>query len=263
MDSDVIVPKLFIKSKGQPTTKLLLLLTKATKRFIIRLTGGCGKMSAEDATGLYDFFAQSLAGYDGGLIFGGTQMVLRDDPENIVPGITEIPEYVKRRTCPAMITLGVIPRTKDLGLSDLGMIVSDSPDDSYVTIVHPKQDLVLVTQVSPDQGEVWDAEVDECADIMAQLIEWGDFKNLLIAYNGGSVTEKEIRKTAAKQWPVIMIRGSGRTCDRLSEDKEFLLANPSVMVAEKNVASFRECLMKCGAVPWQRQLTLVSSKTAS
>lgn len=263
MESDIIIPKLFVKSRGQPTTKLLLLLTKASRKFVIRLTGGCGKMSSEDAAGLYDFFAQALAGYDGSMIFGGTRMICRDFPNEIIPGITEIPEHIKQHTCPSMITLGVIPRTKELGLADLGMIISDDPQDHYVTIIHPKQDLVLVTQVSPDQGEVWDAEVDECADMMEQLIEWGAFKNALIAYNGGTVTEKEIRKTAAKQWPVIMIHGSGRTCDRLSEDREFLLANPSVMVAEKTVASFRECLMKCGAIPWARQLSLVSSKTAS
>lgn len=263
MDNDLIIPRLFVKSKGQDTSKLLLLLTKAARRFVIRLTGGCGKMSSEDADGLYDLFKQSLAGYDGSLIFGGTQMILRQHPHEVFPGITEIPHRLKESTCPAMISLGVVPRTTDLGLSDFGMIVSDEPENPYLTIVHPKQDLVLVTQISPDQGEVWDAEVDECQDLMQKLCEWGDFKTALIAYNGGTVTEREIRKTAAKQWPVIMIRGSGRTCDRLSEDKEFLLAHPSVMVAEKTVASFRECLMKCGALPWERRLSLVSSKTAS
>lgn len=269
MDTDVIIPKLFIKSKGQDLRKLILRLTTAKKKFAIRLTGGCGNLSSEHAEGMYDFFNQALAGYEGALMFGGTRMIMRHDTDVVFPGITEIPYRLKESTCPSILTLGVIPRTEVLGIADFGLLVSDEkPKDGsepkpYVTIVHPKQDIVLVTQVSADKAEIWDAEVDECHDILNSLKEDGEFGVAVIAYNGGGVTEREIRKTAASGWPMILINGSGGRCDLFSNDEAFLQSHPSVLVADKTVESFRSCLMKCGALPWERKLSLVRTKTAS
>lgn len=257
-----IVPRLFVKSHGEQTTKLSLMLTKAPRHCVVRLTGGCGKMSAADAEGLYELFSQALSGFDGALVFGGTRMVLRDDHKTIVPGITEIPSRL-RPFCPNMIVLGVIPKTDDLRLdADLGLIVSSEPDHPFVTAVHPEQDIVLVVQTNADHQEIWDAEFQECLRITNDLRDYGDWKSVLISYNGGSVTEREILETAKRGWPVILIRDSGRKTDEYAANADFLATyRDNVTVSDKDSIDLRMKLSDFGAMPRQR-LTLVSNRSA-
>ncbi len=257
-----IVPRLFVKSHGEQTTKLSLMLTRAPRKCVVRLTGGCGKMSAADAEGLYDLFVQALSGYDGALTFGGTRMVLRDEHQTIVPGITEIPSRL-RQFCPDMIVLGVIPKTEDLQLdADLGLIVSSEADQPFITVVHPEQDIVLVVQTNPDNKEKWDAEFAECLRITNDLREYGDWKSVLISYNGGSVTEREILETAKRGWPVVLIKGSGRKTDEYAANADFLAAyRNNVAVANKDPIDLRLKLSDFGAMPRQR-LSLVSNYSA-
>jgi hypothetical protein len=217
-------------------------------------------MSVEDARGLYDLFAEAFNGYDGALLFGGTRMLSREDRTTIVPGITEIPPYL-RAACPRMVTLGVIPRTQDLQLANEGMVVSDETGNPYFTIVHPRQDIVLVVQVSADSPEVWDAEFQECLHITKDLREYAAFKSILVSYNGGTVTEREILAVAEQNFPVILIRGSGRKTDEYATNEGFLRAHPNVKVAEKEANSLRDCLAFFGAVQ-PRKLALAPARTA-
>jgi len=257
-----IVPRLFVKSRGEQTTKLSLMLTKAPRKCVVRLTGGCGNMSATDAEGLYDLYTQALSGFDGAIIFGGTRMVSRDNYDTIIPGITEIPSRM-REFCPNMIVLGVIPKTEDLGLDpDLGLIVSSEPDKPFVTVVHPEQDIVLVVQTSVDDKEIWDAEFYECLRITKDLRDYGSFSSVLISYNGGSVTEREILETAKNGLPVILIKGSGRKTDEYAANTDFLSTYRSnVAVVEKDPIDLRMKLSEFGIMPRQR-LTLVGHQTA-
>jgi hypothetical protein len=257
-----IIPRLFVKSRGEQTTKLSLMLTKAPRQCAVRLTGGCGSMSAEDSQGLYELFSQAMTGFDGALIFGGTRMVLRSDRDTIVPGITEIPSRL-RQHCPNMVVLGIIPKTEDLLLDmDRGLIISSEPDRPYVTVVHPEQDVVLVVQTTPDDQEMWDAEYQESLRITEDLRRYANWDSVTVSYNGGSVTRREIIATAERGWPVVLIRGSGRVTDEFASDKEFLtLHRANVAVAEKDFADFRQKLSFFGAMPRER-LALVSSRNA-
>ena len=257
-----IVPRLFVKSRGEQTTKLSLMLTKAPRQCVVRLTGGCGSMSAEDANGLYELFTKAMPGFDGAIIYGGSRMLMRDDPEKIVPGITEIPSHL-RRFCPDMVVLGVVPKTEDLLLdSRYGLIVSSEPEKPYVTIVHPEQDIALVIQTNADDKEIWDAEFQECMRITDDLRQYANWQSVLISYNGGTVTRREILATAERGWPVILIRGSGRVTDEFAANKEFLMNyRTNVAVAENNWIDLRQTLSGFGAMPRER-LTLVSSRTA-
>jgi len=257
-----IVPRLFVKSHGEQITKLSLMLTKAPRKCVVRLTGGCGKMSAADADGLYDLFTQSMSGFDGALTFGGTRMVLRNDHKTIIPGITEVPSRL-RPFCPDMIVLGVIPKTEDLQLDpDLGLVVSSEPDQPYVTAIHPEQDIVLVVQTNADHEEKWDAEFEECLRITDDLRNYGEWESVLVCYNGGTVTKREIVATAERGWPIVLIRGSGRVTDEFAADRDFLATYRSnVAVAEKDPIDLRLKLSEFGAMPRQR-LSLVSNRLA-
>ncbi len=240
------IPSLVIKSKGESTTRLALRLTRARRKMVIRLTGGCGKMSEEDAAGLYELFRSALAGYDGALLFGGTRMLRRDDPSMVVPGITEIPSFC-RETCPDMITLGVIPRTQEIGICEYGLLLVDEPGDPYMTVAHPGMDLGLLVQRSADEPEVWDAEWQECLHITGDLREFGGFSSVLVCYNGGTVTERELLAVAARGWPVILVDGSGRTTEAYARNEAFLAAHPNVRVCDGDARSLRDLLIFFGA----------------
>lgn len=242
------IPSLVIKNKGDSVTDMMLRLTRAKRRVVIRLTGGCGKMSAEDADGLYALYRDALAGFDGAMLFGGTRMLLRDDPSVVVPGITEIPWFC-RDVCPDMITLGVIPRTSLIGLCDYGMLINDEPDTPYITIAHPRQHLGLIVQLSADKPEVWDAEWQECVRMTELLRESAGWTSVLICYNGGSVTERELVATATRGWPVILVDGSGRKTEEYARNEAFLAEHPNVRVCDRDARSLRDLLIFFGAHP--------------
>lgn len=255
-----IVPRLYVKSRGEQTTKLALQLTCAPRKCVVRMTGGCGSMSQDDAEGLIELFAAAFDGYDGAMLFGGTRMLRCDDPTVVVPGITEVPPALRLR-CPSMTLLGVTPRTQDLALTEHGVIVSAEDGKPYFTVVHPQQDISLVVQTTPDDPEVWDAEYQECLRIAEDLRSYAGFRSVLVSYNGGTVTRREILATAERGWPVILIRGSGRVTDEFAADDAFLAANPHVAVAEKDVGSLRDALARHGAVP-PRRFAVLKGMTA-
>src|SRR3989338_5675974 len=54
-----IIPSLFVKNQGDRSVKIALRLTTARNRVVVRLTGGCGYMSAEDARDFLSLFADA------------------------------------------------------------------------------------------------------------------------------------------------------------------------------------------------------------
>jgi len=234
------VPSLFVQNKGEFSTKLALSLTRSEKKKIIRLTGGCGHMSKEDSEGLYDLFTEAFSGFKGVILFGGTRMLKKSDKKTIVPGITEVPPIL-RECNSGLITLGVIPKTNDLVLNECGLIVSDEKENDYLTVINPNQDLCLVVQESVDKNASWETEFEECIDITSNLRNFANWDSLLVSYNGGAITEKEVLATIKLGWPVLLISGSGRMTDKLL-DNDFVKKHPNVYVAKKDAESIRNCL---------------------
>ena len=245
--SSNIVPSLFMQTRGEDSLKIALQLTQAERKFVVRFTGGCGYMSPKDTQGLYDLFIEAFLGYEGAILFGGTRMLKRDDLSVIVPGITEVPVHV-RRNCPGSKILGVVPKTQDLRLTNFGMVVADGGDDDYLTIIHPNQEMCLIVQQSVDEGVSWEAEYQECIKITQNLRAYAGFNSLLVSYNGGGVTEKEILDTAKLGWPVLLIDGSGRKSEEYTRNKKFLMRYRNVLVAQKNSESIREKLTEIGVI---------------
>lgn len=215
-------------------------------------------MSAEDARDFLSLFENAFSGFAGAMLFGGTRMIDKQNASQIVPGITEIPSHI-REACPNMVSLGVVPRTADIKITEHGLVVSESDEDAYRTIIHPNQDMCLLVQVSPDQPAIWDAEFEECLQITKDLRDFAEFKSLLVVYNGGGVTEREILATAKHGWPVLLIRGSGRKADEYASNSEFLKTHPNVRVAEKDSDDIRQHLISFGMLPPEK-LRLVKSR---
>ncbi len=254
------IPSLYIQNEGEESTKIVLQLTRAEQKFVIRITGGCGYMSPDDAKGLYNLFAEAFNGFKGAMLFGGTRMIKKDNTSSIVPGITEIPPLIEKKE--DVVILGVVPKTSDLELSvKYGLVVSVDNKQQYITVVHPDQDMCLIVQSSVDKTSCWETEFEECIRITSNLRDFADWKSLLISYNGGKVTEKEILKTAKLGWPVLLIKGSGRKTDEYANNQEFLNAYPNVVVAQKEVSSIRKQLIKAGALPCE-PLRLIGEELA-
>ncbi|HEX6258258.1 MAG TPA: hypothetical protein VFZ48_02145 [Candidatus Saccharimonadales bacterium] len=238
-----------------PLDSVMATLSMVPRRVIVRITGGCANMSDEDAQGVLELFEGAFVGFDGALLIGGTRTIFNKDPGDVLFGITEVGPAL-RRANPQSFVLGVVPRCESFGLSaDPPMIVvtqehraEEIPDRSFMTIVHPDQDIVIAALTRLTQGEIWDDEVEFCRYMTDTLVTYGRWRSLLVAYNGGGVTEREVRSTAARGEPVLLVSGSGRVCDKLAQDEEFLRQNPSVVVCERNVASMRQALKNCFVV---------------
>jgi len=259
MNNSIFCPSLYIQGEDEQSSKIALKLTKAKDRFVVRITGGCGYMNQEDASGLNELFEKSFEGFSGAMLFGGTRMIKKGSQNEIVPSITEIAPLVRKKNNNSVV-LGVVPKTDDLYLSEYGLIVCSEESSDYVTIIHPEQDICLMVQKSVDQNSLWEAEYKECIKIIDSLRKYADWKSLLISYNGGGVTEKEILKTAELGWPVLLIKNSGRKTDEYAENKRFLERYPNVLVCEKNYRAIRNVLKKIGAIPSELKKEIFHTK---
>lgn len=204
-------------------------------------------MSVEDEIGLKELFVQAFRDFAGAILFGGTRMLFKSNFKTGRFGITELAPLIGEQN-PDCVILGVVPRTEELKFSPYGVIISEEPSDDFITILHPNQDICLIVQLSADNPEIWDAEYEECIEITNNLRQFAGWDSLLISYNGGTVTEREILKTAKLGWPVLLINGSGRKTEEYANNIDFLQTYPNVHVAEKNVACLREKLFILGAL---------------
>ena len=92
-------PTLFVQSEGQSCERFFANFFRNTRHFVLRGTGGCGNMTPEYYHGITKL-QEALGGdpnvpgspkFSGFCLFGGTRMILKDDPSSVVPGITENP----------------------------------------------------------------------------------------------------------------------------------------------------------------------------
>ncbi len=241
-----VAPRLFVVSGDEESLKVSLRAASTPRAFVARITGGCGGMSAADASGMIEIFRDAFRGYDGAVICGGTRMVLREDVTSVVPGITEVAPAI-REVCPKAIVLGIVPRTGDLNLEKFGLEIATEGENPFHTIVHPEQDLAVIIQRSVDRSSPWEAEVTECVKLIGNLREYANRRSVLITYNGGKYTEMELLMHANRGWPVIVIAGSGRKSSEYAENMEFLLAHPNVKVVPAEALALREALTDLGA----------------
>lgn len=217
---------------------------------IIRLTGGCGFMSPEDARKMKALEDALVRCYSGHLLFGGTQMRSIRNPDTIVPGITEVAAAVRRRSNKVRL-IGVIPKVNDLQSSPHGTVISvteepEKPDGGHFTVVHPDQEMAIIVQPSVDKSSIWDQERKRCAEVIGSLLE-RSWSTLLVVYNGGGVTKREVEHWAElgksdPRWQVLLIKGSGRIADEFASNSAFLEEHPTIHVAECAEESIEERL---------------------
>ena len=252
-------PTLFVQSEGQSCDRFFANFFRNTRHFVLRGTGGCGNMTPEYYHGITKL-QEALGGdpnvpgspkFSGFCLFGGTRMILKDDPSSVVPGITEAFPVLYER-CPDARILGVVVKAGHLKTTPHGIVVSDEGTKPFCTIIHPEQHSVLLLQPNVDQKADWNAEWKRCLEICESHAA-NNWDALLTVYNGGGVTEAELLCWAELGltnpfYRVLLVRGSGGSADKYALNEAFLKAHPHVHVCDNEVESMRSKLLELGAI---------------
>lgn len=221
-------------TKDHFSFKIIMELNQAKRRFITRITGGAASVDIDKGLTSMSLFRKALRGYDGMMLIGGTRVLsVNRDSANILPTIMEIAPLLKHDN-PNMMTFGIVPRPEYFKLCKWGMIVSEEPNLGCITIVNPEQDICLTVQKDVDTPAVYDVEWQSCLHVVRTYKETGrrrPFGCVLIAYEGGSYTRKEVLAWTEQQLPVILIENSGRATDILCHE---LRDHPSVSICSSS-----------------------------
>lgn len=245
-------PKIWVQTGHEKSAQFVFNLTRRVRSFMLAMTGGCGYMSAQDGQNL-KIIEEALKGYKGFTINAATQMRSLDDPETIVPSINDVFPNIKP-FCPESVMLGIAIKQTTMRMSKWGVVVSDSTQNRTFTVIpcNTQLDAILLYQPGVDTSSPWETEWKERTDLVGTLVSSG-WKSLLLVYNGGKITESEVRcwakhgKSNPDSWPVVLIRGSGRIADTFADDTAFLDEHPSVHVADLEIHSIRSTLHNLGA----------------
>jgi hypothetical protein len=256
-------PTLFVLQKDQHSARFNVNIALAKHRFVIRLTGGCGNMTEAYWAGMNNL-VNALCGrttdgikhapYDGLGLFGGTRMLYKRDVSVVRPGITEV-FPAAMADCPDARFIGVLGQVSKKLQYLPWIMVSEESDQDFFTIVHQEQHSCAILTENPDEPSKspWDREYMHCFDVCSELFRGGEWKGLLMAYNGGGVTAKEVDLWAKAgrdnpAWQVLLIDGSGGTVEKRTQDHEWLAQHPSVHVAQNATDSIWSELVKLGAM---------------
>ena len=217
-------------------------LTPNIAKYVIRTTGGCDNMEEPHRSFLPEV-RKALRGFWGVGISGATQSLYCYDPTRVldtvtevfsaIPGIRELQriqkdpnqeEILKHRfpgCSRAMLKIGIAAYTETRFLTPYGVCVANNHPQSF-SILRTDCDYNLSLQCSTNRnfkvprdslsdkgcGSPWDAEFLEAIDMIESLHSYG-WGSLLLVFNGGSVTKREIIAWANEGWNVLLIRGSG------------------------------------------------------
>ncbi len=254
---------LLLESGGDRAEKLAYQFArKDCPRRVFRWTGGCGFMDLADWHGLRrvsEGFIRAGEAAKGHHLLGGTRMRGVNNPDVVIPGITEAPVDLRDELKEGVRLYGLAPKTKEPILNDtFGTIISIEQDEShpcggYFTHLRGDVDVTLFFQPSANENGKYDDERRRAVDVVSRLLEQS-WPALLISYNGGGVTRREIEhwcklidsiESWREQTKILLIKGSGRTTDEFANDSEFLAKyRENVVVAECNPDHIAECVQR-------------------
>lgn len=191
-----------------------LMGTRAKRKVVIRLAGGCKGMTEEGKSNMLNFFSQAFAGYPGLSFSGGTRQ--SDGNGEVDPMITDVPGMLAAEN-EGCIALGTVPRTGMLSLQNDSRLVLDE----WGTAPNPDMSGILIVQNGPDGTMDWDGDLDAYFTLMQNWQVYAGFGAVgLCAWNGGDITKDEIMRAIKLKWPVMLVKGSGRATDEIIQQME-------------------------------------------
>ncbi len=248
--------------------QMVKILDYARDPSLVRITGGCGLMEASHWKGMLRLFRDSFAGFGGAILVGGTRMLVEENGQptsTIKPGITEIP-MVLRRACPDAVIGGLVLGTERYNVGEKTVLFDRQPwslgqryaeQNKFTTILNPEIEYFMyVDHANLPGNRKWDAEYQDAISIAKTMCTserpgLRKFDPLLVVYNGGGTTEREVRAWCDLKWPVMLIEGSGRIADTLAHDASFLAENKNVFTVDRDAELINLMLQARGIIPAQ------------
>lgn len=243
------IPLLIMDKGDQLPAAFALMGTRAPHKVAVRILGGCKGMTADDKKQMVGIFNAAFDRFQGVVFSGGTRMT-RDG--EVDPMVTDIPGVIALSN-PGCVALGTMPRTSVLTLQEDSRLVLDE----YGTVPNPDMHGLLIVQNGPDGSLDWDGDVSIYFALMEQWRDYAGFTNLAtIAWNGGAITEQEIKHSLTRGWPTILMKGSGRATDeivgRLEAGDDPLPGIPSrnniIVVNKDDPFTLRDTLIGLGII---------------
>jgi hypothetical protein len=190
--------KLVTASRGTPMAALIKSLGISQPKNLILLIGGADKLDEKLTSRLTQLFsrgiARAAADADALIIDGGTQA-----------GIMQIMGQSIADRGRKSSLLGVAPAAK---VTYPGGPIVPGNDSAPLDPNHSH--FVLV------DGKDWGSETETLFELAAAF----DVPVLAILVNGGGIAKDELLQSVRRNWPVIVIKGSGRLADDVAALKE-------------------------------------------
>ena len=186
------------RKEGFPAT-FALMATTALDKVVLRISGGCKGMNADDKRVMLDYFARGMPSFNGMIWSGSTRQFTKDD--ELDPMVTDVPGVIAA-AYPGCVALGSAPRTDVLRLVGESRLVLDK----YGTGPNPTMSGILIVQNGADgklldgKGEVdWGGDLNAAFELMDNLVNCAGFRRAgIIAWNGGPITRDEIMRSASR-----------------------------------------------------------------
>ena len=190
--------KLVMASRGTPMAALIKSLAISQPKNLILLIGGADKLDEKLTSRLTQLFsrgiARAAADADALIIDGGTQA-----------GIMQIMGQSIADRGRKSSLLGVAPAAKVTYPGGPTVTGNDSapldPNHSHFVLV---------------DGKDWGSETETLFELAAAF----NVPVLAILVNGGGIAKDELLQSVRRNWPVIVIKGSGRLADDVAALKE-------------------------------------------
>ncbi|HCC23807.1 TPA: hypothetical protein DF272_06565 [Candidatus Falkowbacteria bacterium] len=219
-----------------------LLGSNARDKVALRITGGCSGMSESDKSDMLRFFELGMRGFAGVCWSGGTRAINQDGSINLM--VTEVPGVIASSN-PDCVALGTAPRTDIMSLRGESHLVFD---ENGATL-NPSHEAILIVQDGADGRLGWDGDLRAYTQLMEQWKTYARFSALgVIAWNGGSVTKKEIINSAEHGWSTILVAGSGRAADEMIADSNFISQSNVFIVHKDDPQNLRATLINLGFI---------------
>lgn len=242
---------------GQDLGRILAYVGSAHDHVLVRPAGGAANMERSQTLGLESIYLEAFEGFKGVLTIGATQMRSLDTPGQIEYGITELGPLIHRAN-PYSILLGVVPRFEMINLAT-GLIRNSSTAarGRFATYIHPDVErIVLINGELVRGSSMWHDEVEFCRRIRRIQVEEAGWASLVVAFNGGSVTNAELLAEVQQGRRVLLVEGSGGVTDMLLKGKlsDAIDAQGSwpqghlVFKCQRSGSSLRLALEKLGVV---------------
>lgn len=224
----------------------LINLAGSFRKAVVAVGGGAGEMGEAQGLDIGTFLALSLGGSqcDAAILAGATMVHHRPQPGLCArcdeyrihceqhppmkpkPGVMQVLSELSLMGARTPM-LGIVPAIFEPAHYESHILIADEDDEDFYTVVDKRCPTCLMLYHTPDDPKIsWWEERLAVLQYMALLRNEADKSSLHLFFNGGNVTEREIRFLATirdmhNPWWVLLVEDSGRMTQELADNVDF------------------------------------------